>query len=196
MKLGSMTVVVVIVAVAAVLVAASVFAQESEEMTAEKALKKAEMMEMPFGGEKDVAFAKALWKTIGGYDAWPMQSDIMPGKSPHGMFIRMYYSIVTIDDVAYHVVVKDNYGGEGVTLEMVKENPAGYLMAVTPMVQREQGYDADNNDWFWVKYGPDGSIGMNDMEVAMAGRVAKGMPMGCIACHATAGGGDYLFAND
>jgi hypothetical protein len=79
---------------------------------------------------------------------------------------------------------------------MVQENPADYLMAVTPMVQREQGYDADNNDWYWVKYGPDGSIAMNDMEVAMAGRVAKGMPMGCIACHANAGGGDYLFAND
>lgn len=190
-----MTVVLVVVAVAAVLVAASVFAQESDEM-AEKKMMKEEMMEMPFGGEKDVAFAEALWTAIDGYDGWLMQSDIMPGKSPHGMFVRMYYSIVTVGDVAYHVVVKDNYGGEDVTLEMVKENPAGYLMAVTPMVQREQGYDVDNNNWFWVKYGPDGSIGVNDMKMAMAGRVAKGMPMGCIACHANAGGGDYLFAND
>jgi len=194
MRLGSITVVLVVVAVAAVMVATSVFAQESEEM-AEKMMKE-EMMEMPFGGEKDVAFAEALWTAIDGYDGWLMQSDIMPGKSPHGMFVRMYYSIVTVGDVAYHVVVKDNYGGEDVTLEMVKENPAGYLMAVTPMVQREQGYDVDNNNWFWVKYGPDGSIGVNDMKMAMAGRVAKGMPMGCIACHANAGGGDYLFAND
>jgi hypothetical protein len=26
--------------------------------------------------------------------------------------------------------------------------------------------------------------------------VAKGMSMGCIACHANAGAGDYLFVND
>jgi hypothetical protein len=156
----------------------------------------AEMMEMPFGGEKDVAFAEALWAAMDGYDGWMMQSDIMPGKSPHGMFVRLYYSIVNVDGMPYHVVVKDNYGGEGVTLEMVKESPAEYLMAVTPMLQREEGYDPDNKDWFWVKFSPDGSIDKTDKDVAIAGRFAKGMPMGCIACHANAGGGDYLFAND
>jgi hypothetical protein len=193
------TVAMISLAIAAVLVAASVFAGETAEtdgkmMKADMAKK--EMMEMPFGGEKDVAFAKELWTAMDGYDSWPMQSEIMPGKSPHGMYIRMYYSIVTVGDMPYHIVVKDNYGGEGVTLEMVKEDPAAYLMGVTPMLQREKGYDSDNNDWFWVKYAPDGSIGMNDMNMAMAGRVAKGMPMGCIACHANAAGGDYLFAND
>jgi|GEM_PF-3494242 len=30
----------------------------------------------------------------------------------------------------------------------------------------------------------------------MAGRVAKGMEQGCIACHSNAVDGDYLFAND
>jgi hypothetical protein len=187
-----MTGALIAVAIIAILVAASVFAQESEKME----MAEMEMMEMPFGGDADVAFAGALWTAMDGYNGWIMQSEIMPGKSPHGMYVRMYYSIVTIDGMAYHVVVKDNYGGEDVTLEMVKENPGAYLMAVTPMLQREQGYDADNNDWFWVKYGTDGSVAMNDMKMALAGRVAKGMPMGCIACHANAADGDYLFAND
>ena len=157
---------------------------------------KMEMMEMPFGGAEDVAFAKALWPALDGYGDWAMQSEIIPGNSPHGMFVRMYYSIVTVDDVPYHVIVKDNYGGEGVTLDMVKKSPGDYLMAVTPMLQREAGYDEDNNNWFWVKYAPDGSIAMNDMKMSIAGRVAKGMPMGCIACHAAGGGGDYLFADN
>jgi hypothetical protein len=194
MRHGLKTVALVVLAIAAVSVAASVIAEEETEEKMMAA--KQEMMEMPFGGQKDVAFAGALWSAMEGYDGWLMQSDIMPGKSPHGMFIRLYYSIVTIDDVPYHVVVKDNYGGEGVTIEMVGESPADYLMAVTPMVQRESGYDADNNDWFWVKYAPDGTVGMNDKSMALAGRVAKGSPTGCIACHANAGDGDYLFLND
>ena len=185
---------VAILTIAAFLLPASLFAQEKTEGM--EMMKKMEMMEMPFGGEADVAFAGALWAAIDGYDGWVLQSEIMPGKSPHGMFIRMYYNIVTVDGVAYHVVVKDNYGGEDVTLDMVKAAPADYLMAITPLVQREAGYDSDNNDWYWVKYGPDGMVGKNDMDVALAGRVAKGMPMGCISCHVNAGGGDYLFLND
>jgi hypothetical protein len=186
------TTVLIAVLVAALLLPTLGLAEEKEET---KKLKGMEMV-MPFGGEKDVAFAGALWTAMEGYHDWIMQSDIMPGGSPHGKFVRMYYNIVTVGGKPYHVVVKDNYGGEGVTLEMVKENPGGYLMAVTPMLQREPGYDADNSNWFWVKYGADGSIDKNDKGMAMAGRVAKGMPMGCIACHANAAGGDYLFTND
>jgi len=153
-------------------------------------------MKMPFGGDEDVAFAHSLWAAMDGYQAWMMKSEIMQGRSPHGMFVRLYYNIVNIDGAPYHVVVKDNYGGEGVTLEMVKAAPADYLMAVTPMVQREAGYDDDNRNWFYAKFGPDGVIDKNDEKMSLAGRVAKGMPTGCIACHANAADGDYLFAND
>ena len=196
MRLVLLAIVVAITAVAIVLVATSALAQEAEKMVDKKVMMKKEMVEMPFGGEKDVAFAEALWAAMDGHDGWLMQSDIMPGMSPHGAFIRVYYNVVTIDGMPYHVVVKDNYGGEGVTLKMVRENPADYLMAVTPMVQREKGYDPDNNDWYWVKYGPDGMVSMDGKNMAMAGRVAKGMPAGCIACHTKAGDGDYLFLND
>ncbi len=200
--------IVAVVLTVALAIAGIAFAQtdeKGEEMEAEKAemtkaeksgMKEGEMMEMPFGGEKDVAFAGALWTAMDGYGGWLLQSDVMPGKSPHGMIIKMYYNIVTIEGMPYHVVIKDNFGGEGVTIEMVNESPADYLMAVTTMLQREPGYDADNNDWYWVKYAPDGTVGMNDMDMALAGRVAKGMPMGCIACHVNAGDGDYLFLND
>lgn len=186
------TIAVVLVAVLAI--AGAALAQMGAEGM--KGEMKGEMMEMPFGGEADVAFAEALWKAMDGYADWLMQSDIIPGKSPHGMFVRMYYNIVTVDGKPYHVVVKDNYGGEGVTLDTVRKAPADHLMAVTTMVQREPGYDPEDNDWFYVKYAPDGTIGANDMGAAMAGRVAKGMPVGCIACHAVAGGGDFFYSND
>lgn len=32
--------------------------------------------------------------------------------------------------------------------------------------------------------------------MALAGRVAKGADQGCIACHQTAEGGDYVYTHD
>ena len=144
----------------------------------------AEKMPMPFGGKEDVEFANKLWKAMKDYQMWPIQSDMVPGKSPHGAFIRIYYNVVNIDGKPYHVINKDNF------------MPNKKFAAATVMVQREAGYDPDNNDWFWVKYNPDGSVGKNDKGMALAGRVAKGMDMGCIACHKGAKDNDYVFIND
>lgn len=149
-----------------------------------------------FGGPEDVEFAAGLWAGMEGYHEWPMASDVYEGASPHGAYLRMYYSMVAVDGVPYHVIVKDNFGGEGATIETVGEAPGDYLMAVTAMVQREAGYDDETMNWYWVKYDPDGSVSMNDTGMQLAGRVAKGMSQGCIACHANAAGGDYLFVND
>jgi hypothetical protein len=154
------------------------------------------MAAAPFGGEADVAFARALWSAIDGYQGWRLTSDYYPGKSPHGMFLRVYSNVVTAGGTPYYVIVKDNFGGKDATLDAVRESPVDYLVAVTVMLGREAGYDPDNHNWFWVKYAPDGSIDKNDAGMALAGRVAKGTSVGCIACHAGAGGGDYLFTND
>lgn len=151
---------------------------------------------MSFGGDKDVTFANNVWAGMKGYMDWPMSSDVYPGTSPHGKFLRVYYNVVNVDGKPYHVIVKDNYAGEGVSQEAASKNPGKFLAAVTIMVQREPGYDKENNDWFWVKYKGDGSIEKNDAGVAMAGRVAKGSDKGCIACHSHAKQGDYVFTND
>lgn len=137
---------------------------------------------MPFGGKQDVDFAKKMWKAIEDYQKWLIQSDILPGKS-HGPFVQVYFNVVNVDGKPYHVIVKDNL------------NQDKKLTAVAVMVQREAGYDSDNNNWFWAKYNTDGSISKNDKGMTFAGRVAKGMDMGCIACHKKADK-DYIFIND
>ena len=63
------------------------------------------------------------------------------------------------------------------------------------MFQREDGYDSDNQNWFWAKFTPDGGLDKNPKGMMLAGRVAKGKPKGCIACHTAAPGGDYIFTN-
>jgi hypothetical protein len=169
---------------------------QMDKMTEKADMGDMEMMDTPFGGEMDIAFAEALWTAIGGRRNWDMKSDVRPGTSPHGKFLRTYYNVVDIDGVPYHVIVKDNYGGPNVTLEMVKAEPDKYLVAVTPMVQREAGYDSEDNNWFYAKYDATGSLMTTDNGMEMAGRVAKGMSMGCIACHEKAGGGDFIYTND
>ena len=63
-------------------------------------------------------------------------------------------------------------------------------------MKKVQGYDPENADWFWVKFGPKGDVMKNPKDMYLAGRVAKGMPKGCIACHSDADGNDFLFIND
>ena len=72
---------------------------------------------------------------------------------------------------------------------------AGFIEDVTVMFKREDGYDTANQNWFWAKYNPDGSLDITPNGVRLAGRIAKGKPKGCIACHLRAEGGDLLFIN-
>ncbi len=142
------------------------------------------MMDMPFGGKADVEFAGKAWTAMKGYDKWLIKSEMLPGQSPHGKFLKLYYNIINVDEKPYHIVIKENF------------MPDKKLAAITVMVQREAGYDTDNNNWFYAKYDPDGSVSKNDKGMALAGRVAKGMNMGCIACHKAAEDKDYIFIND
>ena len=149
-----------------------------------------------FGGPKDVAFAKAVWKAAKGYESWKLNSKIFKGMSPHGKQFRLFSTFVTVGGKDYPVILKDNYGGRGVTPERVTKDPKAWLKAVTIMLKREAGYDKENKDWFYAKYSKDGVIAKNSKGVSLVGRVGKGMNRGCISCHAQAGGGDFLFSND
>ncbi len=148
------------------------------------------MMKPPFGGANDVARAYDLWGRIRGYRSWshyPGLEGFQKGRSPHGKYLKYYVnSIAARDPLAPGaIIIKENY--------MSKDPNA--LGPVTVM-EKVPGYDPEDGDWFWVKFSPDGEIMKNPKGMRLAGRVAKGMKKGCIACHANAGGGDFLFVND
>lgn len=124
------------------------------------------------------------------YKNWapgPGQSgDYYEGQSPHGAFLKMYLNRTAIADPTTlphkSIVIKENYGPDKKT-----------LMAVTVMY-RSKGYDAEHNDWYWVKYNPDGTVAQAPPEMGsmrLAGKVN-----GCIKCHGEAGGNDFAFVND
>ena len=151
-----------------------------------------------FGTEADTAYADLLWQVM---EASKLVGDnsIMAtpyeGGPPHGVMLETFYTKATVDGHTGDLIVKRNYGPEGVSrrTRFWPIRPVT-LGAVTVMFRREDGYDADNQDWFWVKYLPDGTLDKTPNGASMAGRVAKGGETGCIACHS--GVEDYVFTSD
>ena len=79
--------------------------------------------------------------------------------------LETFYTTATVDGHSGDLVVKRNFGPEGVSALEVLADPEKHLGAVTVMFRREAGYDADNGDWFWVKYLPDGSLDKKTKEL-------------------------------
>ena len=152
----------------------------------------------PFGGSDDVAYAKKLWgamQSAGLLGANGIMSTPYKGQHPHGAVLDTIETKLKVGSNNGVLIVKRNYGGDGVSKTSVADDPAKYLAAVTVMYKRK-GYDADTKDWFWAKYLADGSLDKNPKGMLLAGKVAKGAPQGCIACHTAAPGGDLVFNND
>lgn len=150
----------------------------------------------PFGGKEDAAYAAALWAAL--------KSDRMVGSDtintfpyegtePHGFVLETFYTTATVNGHTGEAIVKRNYGPKDVEVEAVQADRGKHLGAVTVMFRREAGYDADNKDWFWAKFLPDGSLDKNPKGMMLAGKVAKGADKGCIACHTGAPGEDMIF---
>jgi len=153
----------------------------------------------PFGTEADAEYARLLWEVmeasnLAGENA--IRTFPYEGVAPHGMMLETFYSKADVNGHSGDLIIKRNYGPEDVTIEDVQADPGKHLAAITVMFRREAGYDADNMDWFWVKYLPDGSLDKNPAGMQLAGRVAKGADAGCISCHDAAPGDDYMFTTD
>ena len=153
----------------------------------------------PFGSRDDVNYAAALWQSLvanrlAGPDS--IYSTPYEGTEPHGFVLETIDTTIGVKGHTGLVIVKRNYGPEGVEKDDVADNPGKYLAAVTVMFRREKGYDPDNGDWFWVKYAPNGTILTNPAGMKLAGMVGKGSDKGCIACHKGADGEDMIFNNN
>jgi hypothetical protein len=150
-----------------------------------------------FGTDADAGYAALLWQVMEegrlvGDNA--LYGFPYAGVEPHGAMLETFYTDATIEGHTGTLIVKRNYGPAGVTEDEVIGDPAGHLGAVTVMFQHEDGYDGDNQNWFWVKYLPDGTLDKNPAGMSLAGRVAKGADQGCIACHSAVD--DYIYTTD
>ena len=154
----------------------------------------------PYGSDDDVNSARSLWSALEREQlvgSKVIHSTPYQGIHPHGAVLETLDAEVNVSGHRGVVIVKRNYGGSGASKRTVATNPQQYLQAITVMFKRERGYDTDNKDWFWVKYAPNGEIFKDAQGQALAGRVAKdSQTEGCIACHRSAPGADYVFNHD
>lgn len=137
-------------------------------------------------------FEQKFWNYLlrAKYRNWapvPGQSDAMyEGQSPHGAYLKMYLNRTAAGNPSKlpsgSIIIKENYGADQKT-----------LMAITAMY-KNKGYNPSGDDWYWVKFNPDGSVASKNTESRtkrLAGRV-----QGCISCHDGADGNDFTFFND
>jgi hypothetical protein len=151
-----------------------------------------------FGSARDVSYSVNLWNMMekkGLVGERSLSATPYKGQPPHGAILTTVDTRLTMGSNKGELIIKKNYDGPGVSKQTVADDPQGYLKAITVMYRRT-GYDPENKDWFWVKYKPDGSLHTNPSGMPLAGRVAKGMSSGCIACHQAAPGGDFVFNHD
>jgi hypothetical protein len=106
---------------------------------------------------------------------WPGTTERYTGTEPHGMQLTTY-----VNDVALRALRQGTVPLPDGSI-IVKENymPDGSYDAATVMYKR-QGFDPENNDWFWAKYDGQGVA-------EAAGRVQM-----CSGCHAAQQQRDYL----
>lgn len=97
----------------------------------------------------------------------------------------------------------DHARGLIVTKNTYKKNADGSkgdLLLSFAMIKREAGYDDDNENWEYIVNAASDEVDYDAHPFGMLPDVgntdARGQLSSCVACHAGAGGGDYLFIND
>jgi hypothetical protein len=147
----------------------------------------------PFGGPEDLNDAKQVWKALTDARLVGDQSiNAMPYKgSVHKTILMTQDSTIRVGGRSGMVIIKKMYQGPEITVQKVIDDPTKNLKVVAVMFKREKGYDPDNQDWFYIKFGPDGIPQKNKKGAFMTGRAGK-----CIGCHKSAPGGNYIYSFD
>ncbi|WP_292467187.1 cytochrome P460 family protein [Methanolobus sp.] len=112
------------------------------------------------------------------WSIWPGKEAMMGGNGVHGDYVSIYVSNNAFSaaevgggPMPYEtMVVKEGFNAD-------KELTGIYLM------YKLEGFDSDNNDWFWASYSADGTV------------KSEGKVGGCINCHEGKKDVDYIFVN-
>lgn len=116
----------------------------------------------------------------GGYKKWalfPGTEELAPGAGVHGDKVSIYVSndvsaAIDAGDTIMpfeSIIIKEGFNSEDQLEELV-------------VMYKVEGYDPDNNDWFWALYSPGGAVS------------AEGKVDGCINCHEKKASNDFIFS--
>lgn len=144
----------------------------------------------PFGQSEDLTYAAKLWQALERNDLVGQDAIFaMPyTASVHKQVLMTLGRRIDVDGRTGKVLVKKMYQGENISEEQVADQPDRNLAIVAVMFKREAGYDAEHDDWFYVRYDAKGKP-TAPKGVPFAGRVPK-----CITCHQAAPGNDFIYS--
>lgn len=123
---------------------------------------------------------EALWEAIQGWEDWnqvePWDGIRNSSDCTHGPYVQITYNDLAADNIGSTqpdgaIIVKRGHDAPDGSA------PVGFVT----VMQKIEGYDPDNGDWFWLRVSDDGTL--SDTELGSASF--------CYGCH-SAGGQDYL----
>ena len=124
--------------------------------------------------KKDAAYN--TWKAL---DHEPPKDEV---ENPHGSVSRTYANEVAAKDPENlpfgSILVREDYDDKR------KRQSISVLYRV-------KDYDKEHGNWYYLRFTETGTMMKGQDTKPLAGKVAS-----CIACHAKAGGKDFVFAND
>ena len=156
-------------------------AEQTEEEAATEA--RAEAEETPAAIEPPDTTAAAVWAHLQEQDSqdwpmWPGKGAFYQGQQPHGALLTTYLNTSARDAVTNQagtlppgaIIGKENYAPDS-------------TLAATTVMYKAEGYDPENNDWWWMKRLADGTV------------EAQGRVQGCIGCHGGSADNDYILTS-
>ena len=112
------------------------------------------------------------------WELWPGKGELYQGGEPHGALFTSYLNPIAFD------ALKDLAGSIPNGGIIVKENytPDAVFDLIT-LMYKVDGFDPENNDWFWAKIGAAGDV------------QAEGKVAGCQACHGVGRENDFVLTS-
>lgn len=139
--------------------------------------------EAPFPSE--TINARKLWEYMtkenpyGRYPAWPGKEGIYESTMPPGDILRLYVNDLALDTIVNKKGMFPN--GSLLIKEIYTEEKKVSLLTV---MYKAKGFNPKGNDWYWVKYKPDGEVKL------------EGKGEVCIGCHVGVADNDFVFTGN
>tara|TARA_B100001250_G_scaffold413936_1_gene449852 strand:- start:3692 stop:4165 length:474 start_codon:yes stop_codon:yes gene_type:complete len=132
---------------------------------------------------EDQERANEIWDEMSGYQSWGQISDfsgIQSSNSAHGSYVQVWINEIAESFLSDSTSSGQLPNGSLIVKEGYSDSNGSDISKITIM-KKIEGYDSNNNNWFWANYNSGGSL---------AGK--NGKETSCYNCHAS--GQDYLLS--
>ena len=120
---------------------------------------------------EDAQIAADLWTAMSGYESWNQLDNwtgiVASADGTHGAYVQIWANDIAHKAILAGTAVPDG----GILVKEGYDDAGGKSSKGLTAMQKIDGYDAANGDWFWAKYDASGSASV------------AGASSGCYGCH-------------